>query len=165
MEEHEISITYTELESIEELDAVDRNLLLRAIGACDNAYAPYSSFKVGAALLLENGEIVCGSNQENAAYPSGLCAERVAMFAASAEYPGVAFTAIAITAKAKGFVINYPVSPCGACRQVMAEYENTGKKPLRVILKGESGKIIIIKNSTNLLPLAFSSTNLNPVKK
>ena len=165
MEEHSINIIYSELESLSELEATDRNLLDRAAEACDNAYAPYSSFQVGAALLLDNGEIVCGSNQENAAYPSGLCAERVAMFAASAKYPGVAFKSIAITAKSKKFAINYPVSPCGACRQVMAEYENLGKKPFKVLLKGEHGKIVIIKNISSLLPLAFNSSHLNPDQK
>jgi cytidine deaminase len=140
-------------------------LLARAAEICNNAYAPYSSFQVGAALLLENGEIVCGSNQENAAYPSGMCAERVAMFAASTQYPGVDFRSIAITAKSKNFVVNYPVSPCGACRQVMAEYENISNKPFKVILKGENGKIIIIKNISSLLPLAFNSSHLNPDQK
>jgi len=165
MEEHSINIIYSEAESLSELEVGDMNLLTRAAEACDNAYAPYSSFQVGAALLLENGEIVCGSNQENAAYPSGLCAERVAMFAASAQYPGVAFKSIAITAKSKKFAVNYPVSPCGACRQVMAEYENLGKAPFKVLLKGEHGKIIIVRNISSLLPLAFNSSHLNPDQK
>jgi cytidine deaminase len=165
MEEHSINIIYSELESLSELEVADRELLEKAAEACDSAYAPYSSFQVGAALLLENGEIVCGSNQENAAYPSGLCAERVAMFAASAQYPGVAFKSIAITAKSKKFSINYPVSPCGACRQVMAEYENLGKNSFKVLLKGEHGKIIIVRNISSLLPLAFNSSHLNPDQK
>lgn len=165
MKEQSINIIYTELESVDELDVADTYLLAKAAEASDNAYAPYSAFQVGAALLLENGEIICGNNQENAAYPSGLCAERVAMFAASAQYPGVAFKAIAITAKSKKFVINYPVSPCGACRQVMAEYENKGKKPMRIILKGENGKIFLIQNVSGLLPFAFGSSNLEPEQK
>ncbi len=165
MGEHSIKIVFDEYESIDMLEDGDRNLLEMATKACDNAYAPYSSFQVGAALLLENGKIICGSNQENAAYPSGLCAERVAMFSASAQYPGVTFMTIAITAKSRNFTINNPVSPCGSCRQVMAEYETLGKKPLKVILKGENGKIIIIKNISSLLPLAFNSADLNPGQK
>jgi cytidine deaminase len=165
MKEHSLSIIYTEFETVDELEPVDKNLLDMAVKACNNAYAPYSSFQVGAALLLENDIIVCGNNQENAAYPSGLCAERVAMFAASAQYPGVDFKTIAITAKSKNFPVNYPVSPCGACRQVMAEYENISKNPFKVILKGEHGKIVIIKNISSLLPLAFNSSHLNPEKK
>lgn len=165
MEEHSINISYSEFDAVSELEVADRDLLILADEACNKAYAPYSSFQVGAALLLENGEIVCGSNQENAAYPSGLCAERVAMFAASAKYPGVAFKAIAITAKSKKFAVNYPVSPCGACRQVMAEYENFGKNSFKVLLKGEQGKIIIINNISSLLPLAFGPSHLNPGQK
>jgi len=165
MKELSININYKELASSDELDVADAYLLARAAEACNNAYAPYSSFQVGAALLLENGEIVCGNNQENAAYPSGLCAERVAMFAASAQYPGQAFKAIAITAKSKNFDVNYPVSPCGACRQVMAEYEKKGNKPLRVILKGEKGKIIVISDVSGLLPFAFDASDLDPCQK
>lgn len=165
MKEHSINIIYTELDSMSELDATECNLLKRASEACEKAYAPYSSFYVGAAVLLENGEIVCGSNQENAAYPSGLCAERVAMFAAASQYPGTPFIAIAITAKSKKFSVNFPVSPCGACRQVMTEYENQSHKPIKVILKGESGKIILIKNISALLPLAFNSSHIKPDQK
>ena len=162
MKKHSINIIYYELESVSELDETERNLMDKAAEACDNAYAPYSSFYVGAAVLLENNKIVSGSNQENAAYPSGLCAERVAMFAASTKYPGVSFKIIAITAKSKNFSVNFPVSPCGACRQVMAEYENQNQKPLKVIFKGETGKIIIIQNISGLLPFAFNSSQLKP---
>ncbi|HOY32936.1 MAG TPA: cytidine deaminase [Bacteroidales bacterium] len=165
MEEHSINIAYTEFESVAELETTDRDLLAMAADACNKAYAPYSMFQVGAALLLDNGEIVCGNNQENAAYPSGLCAERVAMFAASARFPGIAFKSIAITAKSKNFVVNQPVSPCGACRQVMAEYEKLGNKAFKVILKGESGKIIVLNNSSALMPMAFNSSHLNPGQK
>jgi len=165
MKEFSLNVVYTELDLVSELEEAERKLLEAATESCDKAYAPYSSFKVGAAVLLENGKIVYGNNQENAAYPSGLCAERVAMFSASAQYPGIPIIAIAITAKSGVFHVNFPVSPCGACRQVMAEYENHGNKPIKVILKGESGKIIIVKNISTLLPLAFNASHLKPDQK
>ena len=160
MKNLKLSTTYYEYESIDELNDDDKALLMEAEKALKNAYAPYSGFSVGAALLLNNGKVFTGNNQENAAYPSGLCAERVAMFAASAQYPGIPFTAIAITAKALTFVIDYPVSPCGSCRQVMAEYENSRKTPIRVILKGETGKVVVFTKSNDLLPFVFNSDQL-----
>ena len=162
MKQLSINIHYTEYASTDELNEADRLLLLKAEEAVQSAYAPYSGFKVGAAVLLDNNIIVTGSNQENAAYPSGLCAERVALYAASAQYPDMPFKAIAITAKAKTFTIASPVSPCGACRQVMAEYENRAKTPLKIILRGETGSVIVFENVSQLLPFVFTSEQLNP---
>lgn len=135
--------------------AEDAQLLAEARRATGDAYAPYSGFKVGAAVLLENGEVITGNNQENAAYPSGLCAERVALFAASARFPGVPVIALAITARTDDYEISEPISPCGACRQVMAEYESLHKKPIRIIMAGESGKIMVLENVSGVLPFRF----------
>lgn len=151
---------YKEVESINDLENSDKILLNKAIEATNSAYAPYSEFRVGAALLLENGEIVIGNNQENAAYPSGLCAERVAMFYASAKFPGIPFKAIAITANSDKISINHPVSPCGACRQVMVEYEVLSKNPIKVILAGKTGAIHIIDSVKDLLPFSFGPDEL-----
>lgn len=151
---------YKEVSSIDALDSNDRLLLEQAIEATKQAYAPYSEFRVGAALLLENGEIIIGNNQENAAYPSGLCAERVAMFYASAKFPGVPFKALAVTANSDKILIDHPVSPCGACRQVMVEYESLSKNPIKVILSGKTGSIIILDSVKDLLPFSFGPDEL-----
>ncbi len=151
---------FQELSSMEELSNDDRRLLEKAKEAANKAYAPYSEFRVGAAVLLENEEIITGNNQENAAYPSGLCAERVAMFYASSQYPGVPFKALAITANSDKVSINHPISPCGSCRQVMVEYEILSKKPMKVILSGQTGPIYIIDRVTDLLPFSFGPEEL-----
>lgn len=151
---------YKEVASIDALNADDRLLLEQAMEATKQAYAPYSEFRVGAALLLENGEIIIGNNQENAAYPSGLCAERVAMFYASAKFPGVPFKALAVTANSDKIAIDHPVSPCGACRQVMVEYESLSKNPIKVILAGRTGSIIILDSVKDLLPFSFGPDEL-----
>jgi cytidine deaminase len=142
-------------DSHEELSANDKNLLEQARKAAETAYAPYSRFQVGAAVRLENGEIITGSNQENAAYPSGLCAERVALFYAHARFPEVAVEAIAITAKGNKGIIDEPLSPCGACRQVMAESEKNSKQPMRVIMQGQKGPVMIAESMKVLLPFSF----------
>jgi len=146
--------------SEEELPTADQTLLLKAKEAALQAYAPYSKFKVGAAVLLGNGVIVQGNNQENAAYPSGLCAERVALYYANAIYPDQFVEAIAITAIGSASVINEPISPCGACRQVMAEYENKAKHPMRVILQGQEGAVLVLPAMKNLLPFSFTDDTL-----
>lgn len=143
-----------------DLSKKDEELLKEAQKMVKSAYAPYSNFHVGAALLLENGKIVTGNNQENAAYPSGLCAERVAIFYAGAQYPGVAVKAIAVSVKSKNVVINEPLSPCGGCRQVISEYENKFRKPIRIIMSGEKGQVYIAKSIESLLPLMFSKKYL-----
>ena len=153
----------TELEvykSIKDLILKDAELLVAAKKMVKTAYAPYSEFHVGAAVLLENGEIIAGNNQENAAYPSGLCAERVALFYAGSQYPTIAIKTIAISVKSKNVIISEPLSPCGGCRQVIAEYENKFKKPIRIIMSGEKGQIYIAKSIESLLPLMFSKKYL-----
>lgn len=160
MKKIEYTAIVHEYDSIEELTGDDKYLVQKAKEASEAAYAPYSRFHVGAALMLENGICVIGNNQENVAYPSGLCAERVAVFAASAQYPGIAFKAIAITAKSDDFIVNNPVSPCGSCRQVLAEYERLFCKPIRIILGCETGKILIIDKVDDLLPFSFKADSL-----
>jgi cytidine deaminase len=160
MKRFNINVQFLEYESLDELVADDRELLERAISAIDSAYAPYSQYFVGAAVRLANGSIITGNNQENVAYPSGLCAERVALFSASSNYPGIPVTAIAIAGKALNFPILQPVTPCGACRQVIAEYENLYGKPVRMIMKGEKSKIWITEGITSLLPLMFNAEEL-----
>ena len=123
--------------------------------AARNAYAPYSKFNVGAAVRLANGEVVTGNNIENAAYPSGLCAERVAMFAAMAKYPNVPFEALAVTAYSTSKTIDEPVAPCGACRQVMVEVEQLSKQPLRVLCQGETGPVFAFDGIESLMPFIF----------
>ena len=153
-------ISYELFDNANELPVADRQLLQEAINASHNAYAPYSNFHVGAAVMMEDGKIVHGSNQENAAYPSGLCAERVAVFAAGSNYPGKKITAIAITAMFEGTDKLLSVSPCGDCRQVMAEYEHRYQQNIRMIITGENGKVMVIPNTKTLLPLMFNSDNL-----
>ncbi len=155
MEKKTLTIPYEEYASIEELDAKDRALLEAAIAAVDGSYAPYSHFNVGAAVRLADGTVVKGANQENAAYPSGLCAERTAMFAASANHPGVPFESLAVVCSREGTLMPNPGSPCGACRQVMAQYEREAGKPMRIIL-GSGGPILVFEGVESLMPLIFN---------
>lgn len=157
---HTFSVVYTEVSEISQLAEEDRKVLEDAWDACKSAYAPYSNFHVGAALMLENGLIFKGNNQENGAYPSGICAERVAVFSASALHPGVPIKTIAVVAKTNVFNLANPVTPCGACRQVISEYEFLSGKPIRIILQGNSDKVWIIDGITNLLPLMFHGNEL-----
>ncbi len=150
-----LTINYQEFDSPDELSKADRSLMEHAIAATGNAYAPYSSFHVGAALLLGNGEIVTGSNQENIAYPSGLCAERTAMFAASAQYSGARFEALAVVGRNSDGQL-CEASPCGACRQVMIEYEGRQGSPMRIICYLDGGRIRVVEGATNLLPFGFN---------
>jgi cytidine deaminase len=143
-------------DSENDLNTEEASLLEKAHQSMKNAYAPYSNFHVGAAILLENGEVVVGNNQENAAYPSGLCAERVAIFHASAVYPGIGVKTIAVCCKASDSVLETPVPPCGACRQVIAEYETKYNKHIRIIMQGEKGKVYVAKSIESLLPLMFN---------
>lgn len=138
----------------------ERLLLMNARKSVESAYAPYSHFNVGAAILLENGETICGSNQENAAYPSGLCAERVAIFYAGAKFPNVKIKAIAVTVKAENQVIGEPVTPCGGCRQVISEYEIKHKQKIKMVMAGETGKVLVAESIESLLPLMFNSKHL-----
>ena len=156
MTSKEIRIVYNEYESLDQLDPRDRELAQAAIEATKGSYAPYSNFNVGAAVRLDNGQIVKGSNQENAAYPSGICAERTAMFYASANYPENAMTAIAITASQNGTLCDNPVTPCGSCRQVMAQYQTKGGQPMEILLVGGK-KIWKFGKVDDVLPLIFDS--------
>ncbi len=153
MKEKKITLRIREYQ-LEELDETSQELVKKARQATEDAYAPYSSFRVGAALLLENGEIITGNNQENAAYPSGLCAERVAVFYAGARYPDVAIVALALTARKKETFTEEPAYPCGACRQVLMEAENRSGKPIRIIMAGKN-KIDVVDSVKELLPKNF----------
>jgi len=155
MKQRALNIQLTEYESLDQLPEQQALLVNKAIDAAKNAYAPYSSYLVGAAVLLKNGEIITGNNQENAAYPSGLCAERVAIFYAGSQYPDVPVEMLAITAIQEGSIQEEPVSPCGGCRQVMLEKENQGLTPMKVILYG-SKRIQVLSRASDLLPLPFT---------
>ncbi len=160
MKKKEFKIVVTEFSGAEELPEKDRQLLQEAAKSAEKSYAPYSEFHVGAAVLLENGEIILGSNQENAAYPAGLCAERVALFYANSKYPGVAVKALAISAHADHFIIDKPISPCGTCRQVIAETENRQQSKIRILMQGEIGPVNVTEGIENLLPLTFYEEKL-----
>ena len=156
MTERELKISYQEYNSIEELNPEDRELAFEAIRAMQGAYAPYSHFHVGAAVRMSNGQIVRGANQENAAFPSGLCAERTAMFAAGARYPDKDMVSIALAGGVMGRLGSEPATPCGACRQVMAQYQAKSGKPMSVIMIS-ADKIWKFDKVDDILPLIFSS--------
>lgn len=160
MKNLEILCQLKEYDSLAELNKDDITLIEEAKASMHNAYAPYSHFHVGAALLLENGIIIKGNNQENAAYPIGLCAERVAIFAAGANYPGVGIKALAITAFSDKFHIDKPIPPCGACRQAIAEYELRYKQNIRILMTGETGKVVVSPSIGTLLPFQFNADDL-----
>jgi len=143
-----------------ELDSKDLMLVNAAKEATRGSWSPYSGFSVGAALMLDDGTVVTGSNQENAAYPSGLCAERTALFAAGHSYPGKAVTALAIAARNKKGYTAQPITPCGACRQVLAETEQRGGKPIRYILYGTEGTMIIEGGTDAILPFCFGADSM-----
>lgn len=154
------SISAVVYDNLSELPDEDRRLLAEAVKATESSYAPYSKFNVGAALLLENDQILLGSNQENAAYPSGMCAERVVIWKAGSNYPGVKMRKIAIKAISQNSVVDRPVGPCGACRQSMLEYEVKQEEPIEVIFMGETGKIVKTESVVSLLPFSFDSSYL-----
>lgn len=157
MKKVEVKTAITVYEDENELMKEDYDLLMEARAAAGRAYAIYSHFQVGAAILLTNGEVVTGNNQENSAYPSGLCAERTTAFYASSRYPNVPFLKIAITAINRKEKLTKPVTPCGACRQVLSEYEQLYKSPIQVLLAGEEGEVWKINSIAEILPLSFSS--------
>ena len=156
MTEKKFTVSYLEYSSIEELGPEDRELAAEAIEAMKGSYAPYSHFNVGAAVRMSNGQIVRGANQENAAYPSGLCAERTAMFAASAKYPDKDIRSIALGGGVYGRLTQDPATPCGACRQVMAQYQQKAGKPISVIMLGAS-RIWKFEKVDDILPFIFDS--------
>ncbi|MBQ1648081.1 MAG: cytidine deaminase [Bacteroidales bacterium] len=154
--EQRLTIDYQEFDSPQQMSAEDQALITAAFEAKKGSYSPYSHFQVGAALLLEDGTVVHGANQENVAYPSGLCAERTAMFAAGANYPALSFRTLAIVASDHGVTCDYPASPCGSCRQVMAEYQKKQGKPFSIILIGDK-RIRKFARVDDLLPFIFDS--------
>ena len=156
MRKRKLTIEYLVYRSVEEMDPLDQELVAAAIDAQKGSYSPYSHFRVGAALRLEDGTIVKGSNQENNAYPAGLCAERTAMFWAGANFPGLAFDTLAIVGSDEKGICDNPATPCGECRQVMAEYQTKGSRPLKVILVGAK-KIQKFSKVDDLLPFIFDS--------
>ena len=156
MAEKQFNITYHEYASLDEMNSQDRELALAAVEAMAGSYAPYSHFNVGAAVRLSNGEIVKGANQENAAFPSGLCAERTAMFSAGATYPDKEMLSIAIAGGVYGKVCADPATPCGACRQVVAQYQAKSGKPMSVIMVG-GRRTYKFDKVDDILPLIFDS--------
>ncbi len=156
MQKTEFKIVVYEAQKILELETEDQELVRKSKKVLSKAYAPYSLFNVGAAVLLENGKIITGTNQENSAYPSGLCAERVALFYANSQYPTVAVKTIAIAAFHNNEYMQNPAPPCGSCRQVIIETQTRFNKAIKIILYGEK-KIQIIEDAQQLLPLSFSN--------
>ena len=154
------TFTYYEYDSISGLNQEDAELLREAELALKSAYAPYSKFSVGAALRLQNNSIYTGNNQENVAYPSGLCAERVALFHAMSKNPGAIVSAIAIAAESQDFELSRVITPCGACRQALLEYEVNSASPMKVILGGSKSQVIVVDSVLSLLPLSFNETRL-----
>ncbi|MBO4571016.1 MAG: cytidine deaminase [Bacteroidales bacterium] len=155
MEEKKLEIRYREFDSREELEEKDRQLLDAAENALAGSYAPYSNFNVGAAVRLGNDIIVKGANQENSAFPSGLCAERTAMFSAASRYPGEEILALALVASQNGKLQPSPTYPCGACRQVMAQYQTRSGKPMRIII-GSADKVQVFDGVESILPFMFN---------
>ena len=160
MRKIEIATSATIYKDIFELSSGDAMLMKKAIEARQTAYAPYSKFHVGAALLLENGEIILGNNQESAAYPTGMCAERVAVWKAGSSFPEVKIHALAISASSLIATVDKPVGPCGACRQTLSEYEINQKTPFKVNFMGEIGEIVVTESLLSLLPFSFDNSYL-----
>ncbi len=154
---------YSEISVYNDLNELPKDiqkLMQQAVAIREMAYAPYSHFRVGAALLLDNGVVVTGNNQENAAYPSGMCAERVAIWAAGSQYPNQKILQLAITARAENHTLEQPIPPCGACRQAIAEYEIKQDKNIEIYFMGEIGKVYKADSLHDLLPLIFDSSSL-----
>ncbi len=160
MTKKEIQFAYEEYDSIEDLDKSSAALLAKARLVTSTAYAPYSNFHVGAVALLTNGETINGSNQENASYPVGICAERVLLSALSSLYPNTAILTLAISYDNLNGESNRPVSPCGLCRQSLLEFESRFKHPIRIILSGMEGKVQVLANAASLLPMSFNNDDL-----
>ncbi len=157
--EKEITINFEVIANYDHLTDIEKTLFEKARNVRAQAYAPYSNFWVGCAVLLENGEIITGSNQENAAYPSGICAERTTLFYANSQYPDLPVEALAIAAQTSGDFIDHPTAPCGACRQVILETEERYNQPMRIYLYGKK-EIYIVESIRSLLPLCFGKSDL-----
>ena len=160
MKKQEINFTLDIYTSEKELSEPDAALLAKAREITGIAYAPYSNFKVGAVAKLRNGEIVSGTNQENASYPVGICAERSLLATLSTLFPNVAIETMAISYQNKKGESNKPISPCGMCRQALVEYENRTQNPIRLIMSGLQGEVFIVEKADMLLPLSFGSDDL-----
>lgn len=160
MRELIVNTSFKVFESINELDENTKSLMNKAIEARKMAYAPYSNFSVGAALLLDNNEVIIGANQENAAYPSGLCAERVVVFYAGSQFPNVKMQKLCITASPNDRASTIPIPPCGACRQSIAEYEFKQNTPIEIYFMGAKGEVYKSDSLQNLLPLMFDKNHL-----
>lgn len=160
MKEVKIDTKLYVYESLEELHKEALFLMKKAFEARKKAYAPYSNFYVGAALLLDNGEIISGNNQENASYPSGLCAERTAIYYAGSKYPDAKIVRMAISASSIKKPTIIPIPPCGACRQAISEYEVKQNEPIEIYFMGKSGKVVKSNSLANLLPLVFDKSVL-----
>lgn len=160
MQRKEIGFSYEVYESVEELSKEDAELLNKARTITEHAYAPYSHFRVGAAAKLSNGQLVTGTNQENASYPVGICAERVLLSTASSLYPGISIDTLAVSYDNENGPSDQPISPCGICRQSLQESEQRSGQPIRLIMGGQKGKIYILPKASLLLPFAFTGDEL-----
>jgi len=160
MKEVKVESTFFVFDNLKDIPLDVQQLMQKASEARDNAYAPYSKFYVGAAILLDNKEVVTGSNQENASYPSGLCAERTAIYYSGAKYPEAKILKMAIIAGSTKSVTSKPIPPCGACRQAIAEYEIKQESPIEIYFMGEVGKVVKSNSLANLLPLLFDKSVL-----
>ncbi len=160
MKKEDYNFSYEVYDSIAELNEQDAWLVNEAREVTAAAYAPYSNFNVGAIAKLVNGEIVAGTNQENASYPVSICAERILLGSVASLYPNVPIDTIAISYDNTRGESNHPISPCGMCRQALVEYEERVKQPIRLILSGLDGKVFIIEKANALLPLSFGSVDL-----
>lgn len=152
----QLCLNYETFASKEQLSEEDCELIEAAIESSRKAYAPYSKFHVGACLRLDDGRMVCGNNQENASYPQGLCAERVTLFSAAAQYPERTITSMALVASES----DAPLSPCGGCRQVLLEYEQRQQHPIRILMASLTGEVVVLRQAADLLPFSFSKENL-----
>jgi cytidine deaminase len=160
MKQISITTTFIEYQDLDELNVSEKQMMQRAVAARKNAYAPYSKFTVGCAIVLDNGEIIEGSNQENAAYPSGLCAERVAIFYAGANFPNAKILKLFISASPEDRDLELPIPPCGSCRQSIAEYESKQELPIEIYFMGGKGKIYKSDSLKNILPFMFDKNYL-----
>lgn len=160
MKNFTITTDLTIYDSVDELPEDVQNLMGEAFTAREKAYSPYSKFSVGAAILLDNEEVISGSNQENASYPAGLCAERTAIFYAGAKYPEAKILKMALSAKSGNHLVETPTPPCGSCRQAIAEYEMKQETPIEIYFMGEEGKVVKANSISDLLPLIFDSSFL-----
>lgn len=161
MERKDYHFSYEVYDDAEDLPVEDARLVTQAREATVNAYAPYSRFRVGAAAILENGRIVTGTNQENASYPAGICAERVLLSAAASLFPGIPVRTLAISYFNEQGPANRPISPCGICRQSLSEFEIRTRQPIRLLLSGQTGPVYVVPDSGSLLPLAFVAADMS----